>query len=141
MREINRILCPVDLSDVSRDTIAHAVLLASWYKAKITALHVRNPLVVPETDFRVLGFGPPLVLTDDEVNDARAQVLACFGSAGVDVDVLIESGRPAQQILERATSLPGVSHQRTTDSNGTSGPFVLTFLELWHTAAHRQARQ
>ena len=106
MREINRILCPVDLSDVSRDAIAHAVLLASWYKAKVTALHVRNPLVVPETDFRVFGFGPPLVLTDDEVNDARAQVLACFGAAGADVDVLIDSGRPAQQILERAKSLP-----------------------------------
>lgn len=106
MREINRILCPVDLSEVSRDAIAHAVLLASWYKAKVTALHVRNPLVAPETDFRVLGFGPPLVLTDDEVNDARARVLACFGTAGADVDVLIDSGRPAQQILERAKSLP-----------------------------------
>ena len=52
MREINRILCPVDLTVVSRDAIAHAVLLAGWYKAKITALHVRNPLVVPETDAR-----------------------------------------------------------------------------------------
>lgn len=38
MREINRILCPVDLSDVSRDAIHHAVLLARWYNAKITAL-------------------------------------------------------------------------------------------------------
>jgi len=106
MREINRILCPVDLSDVSRDAIAHAVLLARWYKAKVSALHVRNPLVAPETDFRVLGFGPPLVLTEDEVNQAREQVVACFGSDGSDVDVLIDSGRPAQQILERARSLP-----------------------------------
>ena len=106
MREVKRILCPVDLSDVSRDAIAHAVLLARWYNAKITALHVRNPLVVPETDFRVLGVGPPLVLTDDEVNQARAQVLACFGAAGADVDVVIVSGRPARQILERAKSLP-----------------------------------
>ena len=36
MRAVTRILCPVDLLDA--------------YKAKITALHVRNPLVVPETD-------------------------------------------------------------------------------------------
>src|SRR6185503_20804416 len=102
MREIHRILCPVELTVVSRDAIAHAVLLASWYKAKITALHVRNPLVAPETDFTILGFGPPLVLSDDEVKHARAKVLAYFGSAGADVDVLVDSGRPAQQILERA---------------------------------------
>ena len=34
MREINRILCPVDLSDVSCDPIDHAVQLARWYKAR-----------------------------------------------------------------------------------------------------------
>jgi nucleotide-binding universal stress UspA family protein len=106
MREINRILCPVDLSDVSRDAIDHSVLLARWYKAKITALHVCNPLVAPGTDFKVLGFGPTPLLTDDEVKQAREQVLACFSSAAPDVDVLVDSGQPAQQILERAKSLP-----------------------------------
>jgi nucleotide-binding universal stress UspA family protein len=106
MREINRILCPVDLSDVSRDAINHAVLLARWYKAKITALHVCNPLVVPETDFMLFGFGPRPVLTDNEVKQAREQVLRCFRSAGPDVEVLIDSGQPAHQILERAKSLP-----------------------------------
>ena len=106
MREINRILCPVDLSDVSRDAINHAVLLASWYKAKITALHVCNPLVVPETDFTVFGFGPRPALTDEEVKQAREQVLSCFRSAGPDVEVLIDSGQVAHQILERAKSLP-----------------------------------
>ena len=106
MPEINRILCPVDLSDVSRDAINHAVLLARWYKAKITALHVCNPLVVPETDFIVLGFGPRPVLTDEDVKQAREQVLACFRSAGQDIEVLIDSGQAAHQVLERAKSLP-----------------------------------
>jgi CPA2 family monovalent cation:H+ antiporter-2 len=108
MREINRILCPVDLSDVSRDAINHAALLASWYKAKITALHVCNPLVVPETDFTVFGVGPRPALTDEEVKQAREQVLLCFKSAepDVDVEVLVDSGQVAHQILERAKSLP-----------------------------------
>ena len=116
MREINRILCPVDLSDVSRDAINHAVLLASWYKAKITALHVCNPLVVPETDFTVFGFGPRPALTDEEVNHAREQVLSCFRSAGpdVDVEVLIDSGQAAHQILERAKSLPAGARRATS---------------------------
>ena len=36
----------------------------------------------------------------------REQVLACFRSAGPDVEVLIDSGQAAHQILEHATSLP-----------------------------------
>lgn len=38
MREINRILCPLDLSEVSRHAINHAVVLARRYDATITAL-------------------------------------------------------------------------------------------------------
>ena len=106
MRDIDHILCPIDLSDVSGDAVNLAVLLARWYKAKITALHVCNPLVVPETDFSILGFGPQPVLTDDEVKQARERVLATFGSTAPDVEVLIDSGQPAHQILERAESLP-----------------------------------
>jgi nucleotide-binding universal stress UspA family protein len=107
MREINRILCPVDLSDVSRHAIDHAVLLARWYKAAITALHVCNPIVIPSTDFTVGGTVPLPVLTGDEIKAVREQVVACFGSAGpLDVDVLVDTGRPANQILKRAKSLP-----------------------------------
>jgi universal stress protein A len=119
MREINRILCPVDLSDVSRDAINHAVVLARWYKAKITALHVCNPLVVPETDFTIFGFGPRPELTDEDVKHAREQVLACFGSAGPDVEVLIDSGQASRQIVERAKSLP--ADVIVIDTHGSGG--------------------
>jgi nucleotide-binding universal stress UspA family protein len=34
------ILCPVDLSDFSTPVLAHAVALARWYHARVTALHV-----------------------------------------------------------------------------------------------------
>ena len=107
MRQIDRILCPVDLSDVSRQAIDHAVLMARWYKARITALHVTNPIVVPSTDFAVVGYGPAVALTDEEIQEAREQVVAYFSAAKlIDVDVLIDSGHPANRILERAASLP-----------------------------------
>lgn len=107
MHEIKRILCPVDLSEMSRHGVAHALLLAGWYKAKVTALHVCNPIIIPSTDFTVVGMGPPPVLTEEEINDARAQVAALFAAPGApDVDVLVKSGRTANQILECATSLP-----------------------------------
>jgi nucleotide-binding universal stress UspA family protein len=106
MREINRILCPVDLSDVSRHAIDHAVLLARWYKARITALHVCNPMVIPMADFTVVGTVPPPDLTEDEINELRARVRACFETAKpIDVDVLVEDGHPANQILARAKAL------------------------------------
>ena len=109
MRELKRILCPVDLSHESRHAIEHAIVLARWYKARITALHVCNPLVIPATDVTLVGGVPP-VLTDQEIKDASDEVMACFASAtgehgGVPLEVLVESGPPARQILARAKSL------------------------------------
>ena len=40
MVNINRILCPVDLSEFSRDALHHAVALAKWYEATVTVFHV-----------------------------------------------------------------------------------------------------
>ncbi|HEX5632824.1 MAG TPA: universal stress protein, partial [Gemmatimonadales bacterium] len=37
---IQHILCPVDFSDASARAVDQAVLLARWYRARITALHV-----------------------------------------------------------------------------------------------------
>jgi nucleotide-binding universal stress UspA family protein len=107
MREINRILCPVDLSDVSDHAIAHAVLIASWYKSRITALHVLNPALVPGTEFALVGGDPATVLSQDEIAAVREQVARRFETAAaVDVDVLVRTGSAAHQIVERARSLP-----------------------------------
>jgi nucleotide-binding universal stress UspA family protein len=120
MREINRILCPVDLSDVSRHAIDHAVLLARWYKARITALHVCNPLVIPMADFTVVGTVPPPLLTEDEVKEVHARVLACFAAAPpIDVDVFVEDGHPAKQILARARTL--AANLIVIGTHGTGG--------------------
>ena len=73
MREIQEILCPTDLSDVSRHAIDHAVLVADRYKARITALHVCSPTVAPAADFALAGAGVPDVLTD-EIDHVREQV-------------------------------------------------------------------
>ena len=107
MRQINHILCPVDLSDLSQHAIEHAVLMAHWYNAKITALHVCNPIVVPSTDFVVAGTPSAGLLTEDEIKDVRAQILRCFGSVEAGkVDVVIDNGHVANRVLERARSLP-----------------------------------
>jgi nucleotide-binding universal stress UspA family protein len=106
MREINRILCPLDFSDVSRHAVDHAVLFARWYRAEISALHVSSSIVIPSTDFAVVGGGPPPPLTEIEIADVKSQVRACFGGSLGDYDVLVQSGNPSRQILECARSLP-----------------------------------
>jgi nucleotide-binding universal stress UspA family protein len=49
MVNINRILCPVDLSEFSRDALHHALMLAAWYDAQVTVVHVYSapPPLVP----------------------------------------------------------------------------------------------
>lgn len=107
MREIHRILCPVDLSDVSRHTLQHAALLARWYAAKITALHVWNPRVISSTDFAFVGTAPPVVVNNDEVAEVHRQVVGCLGTvSALDVEVLVQDGRPSTRILEAAAALP-----------------------------------
>lgn len=108
MREINRILCPVDLSDVTNHTLNHAALLARWYGSTVTLLHVANPIVVPAAEFATVGVGAiPTVLTDEDVRSVRKDVLGYADAAGVAyADVIVESGSPAKRILECAKALP-----------------------------------
>ena len=51
MVNIERILCPVDLSVFSRDALHHALALARWYEAQVTVFHVYSApqSVVPVT--------------------------------------------------------------------------------------------
>jgi nucleotide-binding universal stress UspA family protein len=46
MTRIERILCPVDFSEGARHAVDHAIALAHWYDAAVTALHVCPPLVL-----------------------------------------------------------------------------------------------
>src|SRR5581483_5879379 len=106
MRTISRVLCPVDLSDVSRHAIDHAVLMARWYDAKIIAIHVASTSVTPAAAFAVAGAAYIPALTANDIEDLRHQVLACFRAARpLEVEVVIDTGQPAACILERAAAV------------------------------------
>lgn len=106
MRSFARILCPIDLSDASLHAFEHAALVARWYEAKITALHICNPLFIPSGEFTVGRPTKPPQLTDDEIKEIREEVLTFVGAhVRRDVDVVVESGSPWNQILLYAQSL------------------------------------
>jgi len=107
MRTMNRILCPIDLSDITGHTASCAVMMARRYKARITALYISNPLVVPSAAFAVLGPAPLPILTDDELKDTRHLIIREFSNAGApDIDVVVDSGAVAGRITQLAASLP-----------------------------------
>jgi nucleotide-binding universal stress UspA family protein len=105
MPTIRRILYPTDFSPPSADAIDQAVALARWYHARITALHVCVPIFMP-----VPGLPAPADrVGEPEKQRAREEAAACVhagAAAGVGVDVAVEAGEPAREILEWAARLP-----------------------------------
>lgn len=104
MREIKRILCPVDFSDASADAIDQAIALAAWCKARITALQVHTPAFVPVPGVP----GLEGLEADADLSRVRDETAACFRAAtdaGIGVDVVVDVGQPASRILDRAAAL------------------------------------
>lgn len=103
MLQIRRILCPVDFSDASHHALDHAVMIAGWYRARITALHVRHPafLVEPPILFAELNAAPISTLEDAE--SRLHQWLSPVRAAGITCDVMaIDGNSPAARIVEVA---------------------------------------
>jgi nucleotide-binding universal stress UspA family protein len=99
-----RILCPVDLSEASAHAIEQAIALAAWTHARITALHVYQPIFMPVPGLPDLENRVP----DAELQRVREETRACFRDAegrGIGVDVLVEVGQPATHILDCAAGL------------------------------------
>jgi len=111
---IARILCPIDFSDASAHATDLATMIASWYKARIAALHVVSAVVVvPE-------FGLPGGAVDDvALRAALARRFSDAARAGVGVDLVLEPGFAADLILDKAASLP--ADMIVMGTHGTSG--------------------
>jgi nucleotide-binding universal stress UspA family protein len=107
MIEIRRILCPVDFSDYSRRAVDHAIAIARWYAATVTALHVFSPAPVA-------AFGPrgavfePIVLTEADRDQLRADTKAFIEAErapGVAIEAVVREGNTAAEILDQARSM------------------------------------
>jgi len=95
----------VDLSDFSPPVLAHAVALAKWFGAEVTALHVFASYIPPAS----LTTYPGWML---EVPEARTAILkeleavtAAFASKGIRVPMETAEGDPAAEIVQRAEAL------------------------------------
>ena len=91
---ITRLLCPTDLSQASGHAAELAIIVAGYYKAGITALHVVSPILT------VPGIATPVqdvVIEESEIQRLRRAVATQFGAPGgnaIRLDVSIEMGQP-----------------------------------------------
>ena len=106
MIAINKILCPVDLSDGSRHGFDHAVAIARWYGASITILHVFE--TVPVAAYATGAGSPGDVLTPPEralvLADLERMVAAESGE-GVSITIRTAEGHPSAEILNASMEM------------------------------------
>jgi nucleotide-binding universal stress UspA family protein len=105
---ITRILCPTDFSEASAHAIDQAVVIAGYYKSRMTALHVLSPVVLSIERTSL-----------DRLHQETATFCEAATTAGIALDVLVEIGQPVSHILNRAVSLP--ADLVVMGTHGTSG--------------------
>lgn len=105
--DIKQILCPTDFSDASAHGIDQAVMIAGWYKARMTALHVVSPIRLLVQGVAVASGARSLEEPDVErLLRETADHCRAATTAGICLDSLVDMGQPARCILDRAASLP-----------------------------------
>jgi nucleotide-binding universal stress UspA family protein len=106
MINIDRILCPLDLSDCSHRGFEHAVALARWYDATLTVLHVFER--VPVAAYAPGAGSPGAVVMPPErqaiVTELETLVRRQAGD-GASIVLQTRDGRTTDEILQAARDL------------------------------------
>ncbi len=108
MITIRRILCPIDFSEASHHALEHAVVIAGWYKSRITALHLIHREWLLEPPILFAGFPRGTAPTEDarrSLQDELGVWLEPARQAGVAAEAVVDEARPVSGILERAGSM------------------------------------
>ena len=102
MLAFRRVLCPIDFSDASRRALDHAAVIARWYGARLTAMHVVSPPVMMPPLLFAEARPKNAVLTESEIDDIAAHVRAWLAPA-------TGSGPPPPPRSARGRPAPAVS--------------------------------
>jgi nucleotide-binding universal stress UspA family protein len=105
MVRLTSILCPVDLSDCSRNAFDHALALARSYHARLTVVEVSWPLIPPIAYPAAAGVFPvPMTVAGDieELREGLRGFAARGTEAGVEMDLQVREGVVVPTILGEA---------------------------------------
>lgn len=104
MINLKRILCPVDLSELSMLALRFAQAVASRYEALLTVIHVmQNPyLDIPGGETGAFSFGELVDLYRKEREEHILDALRCEGAPAVKLDIVFREGTPYDEITKMA---------------------------------------
>jgi nucleotide-binding universal stress UspA family protein len=108
MTDFKHILCPIDFSDASKHALQHSVAVASWFKARVTGLHVTRQEFVfePPILFAERGGLKALPADRDQLFVRLNDFMQPAVGARVPWNARIEEGVPGERVLDCARSLP-----------------------------------
>ncbi len=107
MVSISRILCAVDFSDFSLDALRHGLVLARWYSAQLSLVHV-YPVSQPLPVEGIPGSVPVFVQADaDKVaEEVRRFCAPLVDASEQNVEIVVRPGDAAKEIRQEAERLP-----------------------------------
>ncbi len=107
MIKLERILCPVDLSEPSLLALRFARAVAGRYEASLTVIHVlENPhLDIPGSKTGAFGFGELMALYQEEREEHILDFLRRKEVPAVETNVLFKEGVPYDEITKTAREI------------------------------------
>ncbi len=99
---IQRILCPLDLSDFSRRAFEHGLVLARWYGAQVTALHVFAGFMPPGDESTYPAWLRRVPEARQEIDRELREQVSSPLAEGMDVPLVLREGDPVTEILAQA---------------------------------------
>jgi nucleotide-binding universal stress UspA family protein len=107
MVELKRVLCPIDLSELSARALAYANMIVIWYGGHLTVLHVAPTFDPLEVQGPAL-FDPVRFVTPPSREEALELVRQALTTAGIptqNVTVAAEAGDTETTIVDQALTM------------------------------------
>ena len=104
MREVRRVLCPIDFSEFSKRAYRYALSIACHYRAKLVLQHVVEIWGYPYADFTA----SPILLNEsyerlrEEVEPQLQELVNTGPHNGVETELIVQLGMASDSILDLA---------------------------------------
>jgi nucleotide-binding universal stress UspA family protein len=104
MVRFTHVLCPTDLSQASRPSLTYAAAVARRYGAGLTVLHAVPPFGTLVVQAGEAGSSMPMVFPPIDDVTAAVRAFAQDVLAGLDADVVVQTGDPSRVIVDEAVA-------------------------------------
>lgn len=102
---IDRILCPLDLSEFSKRAFEHGLVLARWYGAKVVAVHVFTGFMPPGDESTYPAWLRRVPEARKEIDRELREQVSSPLAEGMDVPLVLREGDPVSAILAEAKAM------------------------------------